>query len=227
MGTVIGDLLPLAVGVAVSPVPIIAVILMLLAPRATAASVGFAVGWVIGIVVVTTITLAVASGADIDSASESGPSTGAAWVEIVLGVLLLAIAVKQWRGRPRPGEEAKLPKWMAAIDHFNAGKALGLGFLLSAINPKNLLMCVGAGIAVAGGGLDGGEQVVTIAVFTLLAASTVLVPVIGYLVAKERMRHPLDELKVWLQANNATVMAVLVLVIGVTLVGKGIGALSS
>ncbi len=179
MGTVIGDLLPLAVGVAVSPVPIIAVILMLLAPRATAASVGFAVGWVIGIVVVTTITLAVASGADIDSASDSGPSTGAAWVELVLGVLLLAIAVKQWRGRPRPGEEAKLPKWMAAIDHFNAGKALGLGFLLSAINPKNLLMCVGAGIAVAGGGLDGGEQAVTIAVFTLLAASTVLVPVIG------------------------------------------------
>ena len=39
--------------------------------------------------------------------------------------------MKQWRGRLRPGEEAKLPKWMAAIDHVNAGKALGLGFLLS------------------------------------------------------------------------------------------------
>ena len=45
MGTVIGDLLPLALGVAISPVPIIAVILMLLSPRAGAASLGFAVGW--------------------------------------------------------------------------------------------------------------------------------------------------------------------------------------
>jgi hypothetical protein len=46
VGPVIGDLLPLAVGVAVSPVPIIAVILMLLAPRAGGASLGFLAGWV-------------------------------------------------------------------------------------------------------------------------------------------------------------------------------------
>ena len=48
MGGVIGDLLPTALGVAISPVPIIAVILMLLAPRAKAASVGFLLGWVSG-----------------------------------------------------------------------------------------------------------------------------------------------------------------------------------
>ena len=60
----------------------------------------------------------------------------------------------------------------------------------------------------------------------LLAASTVLVLVVAYLVARERMRHPLDELKVWLQANNATVMSVLLLVIGVVLLGKGIGGLA-
>ena len=225
MGMVIGDLLPLALGVAVSPVPIITVILMLLAARATAASVGFAVGWVVGIVAAISITVAVASGADIGGDTDSGPSTGAAWVQVVLGVLLLAIAVKQWRGRPRPGQVAQLPKWMAAIEDFNAVKALGLGFLLAAVNPKNLLMCIGAGVAVADSDLDGGDRVVAIAVFTVIAASTVLVPVVAYLMAQERMRRPLAELKEWLQANNATVMAVLVLVIGVTLLGKGIGGL--
>ena len=225
MAMVIGDLLPLALGVAVSPVPIIAVILMLLAARATAASVGFAVGWVVGIVAAITITVAVASGADMDGDSDSGPSTGAAWVQLVLGLLLLAVAVKQWRGRPRPGEEAHLPKWMAAIEDVNAAKALGLGFLLAAVNPKNLLMCIGAGVAVADSDLDGGDLVVAIAVFTAIAVSTVLVPVVAYLVAKKQMRRPLAELKEWLQANNATVMAVLVLVIGVTLIGKGIGGL--
>jgi hypothetical protein len=36
----------------------------------------------------------------------------------------------------------------------------------------------------------------------------------------------LDEWKTWLGANTATVMSVLLLVIGVVLAGKGIGGLS-
>ena len=118
---------------------------------------------------------------------------------------------------------APLPKWMAAIAEFTLVKAAGLGFVLAAVNPKNLLMCVGAGTVVAGAGIGVSQQVVAVAVFTVLAASTVAVPVIAYLVAKERMRHPLDELKAWLQANNAAVMSVLLLVLGAVLVGKGIG----
>ena len=51
MGSVIGEILPLAVGIAISPVPIIAVILMLLSPRAKATSVGFLLGWLFGIIV--------------------------------------------------------------------------------------------------------------------------------------------------------------------------------
>ena len=48
MGAVIGDLLANAVGVAISPVPIIAVILMLFTAKATANSLGFLLGWVLG-----------------------------------------------------------------------------------------------------------------------------------------------------------------------------------
>ena len=224
MGAVIGDLLPVALGVAISPVPIIAVILMLLAPKAGAASAGFGVGWVLGIVVVTVVVLVIASGADVGGTS-SEPSDAASWITVTLGVLLLAVGVRQWRGRPKGDEPASLPKWMTAIDHVTPVKALGLGFLLSAVNPKNLLMCISAGVTVAGGGLDAGQEVIAVAVFVVIAASTVLVPVLGYALAKERMRHPLDELKEWLQQNNVVVMAVLLLVIGVTLIGKGIGGL--
>ena len=39
------------------------------------------------------------------------------------------------------------------------------------------------------------------------------------------MRHPLDELKGWLQTNNAAVMAVLLLVMGVVVIGKGVSGL--
>jgi len=61
-------------------------------------------------------------------------------------------------------------------------------------------------------------------VFVLLAASTVLVPVVGYLIASARMGGPLDSLRGWLVANNATIMAVLLLVIGVSVIGKGIAS---
>ena len=55
MGAVIGEILPLAVGIAISPIPIIAVILMLLSPRAKGASVGFMIGWVVGIIVAVVV----------------------------------------------------------------------------------------------------------------------------------------------------------------------------
>jgi threonine/homoserine/homoserine lactone efflux protein len=221
---VIGDLLPLAVGVAVSPLPIVAVILMLLAPRAGGTSAGFLLGWVLGVAVVTTLFTVLAAIGVLGS-NDSGPSTAASWVKIVIGVLLLGLAARQWRGRPRPGEDVVMPKWMAAIGSFTFARATGLGFLLAAVNPKNLLMCVAAGVTVGGSSTSVGQQVVGVAVFTVLAVSTVAVPVIGYAVARERMRSPLDELNTWLQANNATVMAVLLLVIGAALVGKGLGGL--
>jgi len=224
MNGVIGDLLPLALGVAISPVPIIATILMLLAPQAKGTSIGFLVGWVAGIVVAVTVFEVIAATAGLDDGSSSSSST-TAWIKIVLGVLLLLFGVRQWRKRPKAGEVAALPKWMTAIDSFTLVKALGLGFVLSAVNPKNLLMCVAAGSAVGSAGLATGEVVVAIAVFTLIAASTVALPVVGFLVAHERLRQPLDELRTWLQANNVAVMSVLLLVIGVALLGQGIGGL--
>jgi threonine/homoserine/homoserine lactone efflux protein len=224
MGAVIGDLLPLAVGVAISPVPIIAVILMLLAPRAGRASAGFGVGWLLGIVVVTTVVVLVTGGAG-GGTSSGEPSAVVSWIKLLLGVALVGVGAKQWRERPKPGDETPLPKWMAAIDKITPVRATALGFALSALNPKNLLMCIAAGVTIGGAGLAAGGAITALAVFTVIAASTVLVPVLAYALARKRMQHPLDELKTWLQANNTAVMNVLLLVIGVALFGKGLGAL--
>ncbi|MFE6254176.1 GAP family protein [Agromyces sp. NPDC057865] len=222
MGSVIGDILPLAVGIAISPIPIIAAILMLLSPKAKGTSVGFLLGWVIGIVVAVVVFTLLSSVLPEQDPDAAKPVSGV--IKIVLGVLLLLLAIRQWRSRPKPGEEPPLPKWMSAIDDMNAGRGFGLGFLLSAVNPKNLIMAVGAGITIGTGGLTVGEDVIAILVFTLIAASSVAVPVIAYLVASARMAGPLESLRTWLVHNNATVMAVLLLVIGVVVIGKGIGS---
>src|SRR5215212_299746 len=222
MGPVIGEILPLAVGVAISPVPIIAALLMLLSPKAKGASVGFLLGWITGIVVAIVVFTLLSSVLPAQDESGSSPVRGV--IKIILGALLLFLALRQWRGRPAQGEQATMPKWMSAIDSITAGKALGLGFLLSAVNPKNLLMAISAGLIIGGTGLAVGQTVVVIVIFVLLAASTVLIPVVAYLIASERLAGPLDSLRAWLVNNNATIMAVLLLVIGVAVIGKGIGS---
>ena len=221
MGAVVGDLLPLAVGIAISPVPIIAVILMLLSRKATATGTGFLLGWVAGVVVVTAVVLALVGQAGDSSGGE--PSTLSSVLKVVFGVLLLLMALRQWRSRPKAGEAGEMPRWMGAIESFTFGRALGLGFVLSGINPKNLLLCLGAGTTIGAAHLPAGQVVVAMAVFTVLASSTVAVPVVGYLAARDRMAAPLESLQGWLTQNNAGVMAVLLLVLGTALVGKGIG----
>ncbi|MGN6426717.1 MAG: GAP family protein [Leifsonia sp.] len=222
MGSAIGDTLPLALGIAISPVPIIAAILMLLSPKARGTSVGFLLGWVVGIVVAVVVFTLLSGLLPENDPDASKPIAGT--VKIVLGALLLLLALRQWRSRPRQGEPEKLPKWMDAIDSMTAGRGFVLAFILAAINPKNLLLAAGAGVAIGTAGRSVGAATLVIVVFVVIAASSVAIPVIGYLLAADRMRGPLDSLRGWLVHNNAAVMAVLLLVIGVVLIGKGIAS---
>ena len=222
MNDVVGEILPLALGVAISPIPIIAAILMLLSPKARGTSLGFLLGWVLGIVVAVVAFTLLAS--VLPEADDSSSKPVAGTIKIILGALLLVLAVKQWRSRPTGDAEPALPHWMQAIDTMTVGRALVLGFLLSGLNPKNLLMGAAAGLAIGSADLTTTDHVIAIAVYSLVAASTVAVPVIAYLFATERMAAPLASLRTWLVHNNATVMAVLLLVIGVVVIGKGIGS---
>jgi threonine/homoserine/homoserine lactone efflux protein len=223
MAEAIGQVLSLGVGVALSPVPIIAVVLMLGTRRGRVNGPAFVLGWVIGLAVVGAIVLAVAGGAGANEDAE--PATWVDVLKIVLGVLLALVAVRQWRGRPRAGEAAELPKWMRTIDTFSPGRSLGIAAALSGINPKNLLLTVGAAAAIAQTGVDTGEQAVALAVFILVGTLGPGAPVAIYFALGDRAQRLLDELKAWLGAHNAAIMAVLCLVIGAKLIGDGISGL--
>jgi len=137
VGPVVAGLVPLAVVVALSPAPIIAVVLMLLTPRAGGTSASFLVGWLVGLAGVTTAFLLLAG--DLTPQSTRQSSDVAAWAELGLGVLLLALAGQQWWSRPQAGQERRLPRWMEAIDRFTAARAGGLGLVLSTVNPTTRL----------------------------------------------------------------------------------------
>jgi threonine/homoserine/homoserine lactone efflux protein len=160
VGQGVGNLLPLAVAVAVFPVPIIAVVLVLGSPHGRTKGLAFVFAWLVGLGAVGALVLLFAGALD---ASESGePAT---WVNVVLlalGVLLLVLAAKQWRGRPRVGDKTPVPGWMSTIDEFTTAKAAGAGFALSALNPKNVLLTVAAAAEIAERGLPAGEQAVVV-----------------------------------------------------------------
>ncbi len=216
--TAIGDLLPLATAVALSPIPIIAVILMLGTPKARTNGPAFAVGWVAGLAAVSMIVLLVSSGGDDADATSSGVD----WLQLLLGLLFLVMAARQWKKRPAEGEEAVLPDWMTSVDHFTAGKSLGLGLALSGANPKNLALTAAAAASIAQAGLTGGEDVVAIAAFVVLGSLTVAGSVLYYVIAPARAAGPLASIKAFMTVHNAVIMMVVLLLLGAKLIGAGL-----
>jgi Sap, sulfolipid-1-addressing protein len=221
VGDAIGELLPFAVGVAVSPMPIVAVVLLLLTPRARSNGLAFLTGWVAGIVAAGAILLTLAGPA---GASDDGePAAWVNWLKLVLGVLLLLVGARQWRGRSQTNAT---PKWMGALDGFTPAKAAAAGVLLGTISPKNLVLVIGGAAAVAQTSVPAAQEALAWAVFTLIASVGVGTPVVIHVAAGERAAATLDGMKAWLIANNAVIIAVLCLVIGAKLLGDAISGLS-
>jgi Mn2+/Fe2+ NRAMP family transporter len=225
VGQGVSEVLPFAVGIAIVPVPIIAVILMLFSQRAKVNGPLFVIGWVVALALVFLVVYGLADAGDV--ATDSAASDTVSWGKIVLGSILLLMAARTWRGRPAPGATTEMPKWMAGIDELAPAKALALGAALCALNPKNLILIVGAATGVAQLGLETTDAVVTLIVFVLVASLSVLAPVAYFFTGGEKAKQSLDELKAWLGANNAAVMTVLLLVFGVVLISKGLGPLTA
>ena len=127
---------PLAIGVAVSPLPIMAVVLMLATPRARTNAFAFVLGWLIGLGLVgTVVLLAGLSG----PGTSLHPATWTSWLKIGFGALLLTAGVRLFHHRPRPGTTARVPKWVGRIDH--VGRSQPRAGQAAPANPMNLLLC--------------------------------------------------------------------------------------
>src|SRR3954471_6429690 len=120
MGQAIGQILVLAVGAAISPVPIIASVLLLLTPRAAATGTAYVVGWLLGLIALGAIVLLIAHPAG--ASSNGKPATWVSLLEVALGIPVLLVALRQCRSRPHGDAEPPTPKWMGTIESFSVGK---------------------------------------------------------------------------------------------------------
>lgn len=222
MGDAVTNSLTFAVGIAASPIPIVVVVVMFLSARPRLNSVVFVTTWIVGIATIVTVaSLLPGLGSDAESRG-----TGRGVLRVVIGAAFLALAVRNWRRRTAPGETPSTPPWLNPDGGLGVRAAVGLGVLLSLLNPKDLTLAVAGGAAIGAEDLQAGEGVLAIIVFTLVAVSTVALPLIVYLVAGTRTVDAFDRLKQWLLRHNATVLAAIWLVLGLLFVLEGIAVIT-
>ncbi len=218
MGEAIGAVVAFAIGVGVSPIPIVAGILVLFSQRARTNGPLFLLGWVLSL---TALVGLVALLADGGGAAESSGEDAVAWGKVALGALLLVAGARKWIKRPRPGDDAPMPGWMASIDAIAPSRALGLGALL-AINPKNLALGIAAGASLAGVDPSVGEAAVAVGAFVAIASAALASAAAYHRFGGTAAEARLDRAKGWLSIHNAAVMAGLFVIFGVLLVVEGL-----
>jgi hypothetical protein len=218
----LGHILPIAVAVAISSVPITATILILLSPKRNQAAVPFLVGWVLGIVLVVTIFTIFASA--LPSPKLRQPDVIAAVGEILVGVAMLVFAFITWRRSRNKPPSTTEPAYLRAIATFGALPAFGIALALN-FRPKGLLLAIAAGLALHTANLDAAGDTVLIAIYTVIGASTVAGPIIVTLASPVKMQPRLVSARAWISKNNKIVTVLIMVMIGVVIIGTGLSTL--
>jgi len=218
LGSELAELVPLALVITLSPLSIIPGILVLHTPKPRPTSIAFLFGWVVGIAVLTGVFVAVSDA--IGGLNKQAP--WAPYVRIVIGAALIVFGLYRWLTRKR---SAHTPAWMRSMTSIGPGRAAVTAAVLVAVNPKVLLMCAAAGLAIGTAGLGTAESWSAVAVFTAVAASSVALPVLAYAVAGDKLDEPLTKLKNWMDEQHAALVAAILVIIGLVVLYKGIHAL--
>ena len=221
MLSALGPLLPIAVAVAVSTVPITATILILLSPKRNQSAIPFLIGWVVGMTVVVVIAAFGANALPIGSfrAQKRAIAIG----QIVVGTALLVAAVMAWR-RANRARADQGNRWLDRVDRFGPVAALGLALALN-LRPKALLLGAAAGLSVAGSSLKTTEAAIVLAIYVGLSSSTVIVPIVATLVAPARTQPRLVLARDWLSNNSAYITVVVLVMVGFVILGAGLSQL--
>lgn len=223
MGDAIGQMLASAVGIAIGPVPLIAVILMLATPRGRANGTAFTLGWMLGLAAVATVIVIAGSGLD-----TTGPRpTWSWWVRLGSGLLSLLLGLKQWKDRPREGHVRSPPRWMQRVDRFTPGESAGLAVVLVVANPKNLVLTLGGAVAVATSTATGAGKAVAVVLMVLLGSLCTLLPLCVHLYGRAGSAKMLGEWKAWMSTHNSAITMAVLVVLGAEYVGDAISGLTA
>ena len=146
-GSVLTELIPLALVVALSPLSIIPAVLVLHTPRPRPTGLAFLAGWLVGLAALTAIFVEVSN---LMGGLGDKPPGWASWLRVVVGAALIVFGVYRWLTRKR---SEHTPRWMQSMSKLTPLRAAGMAAVLTVANPKVLFICAAAGLAIGTAGL--------------------------------------------------------------------------
>jgi hypothetical protein len=207
----------MALGIALSPVPATAVIIILMSSRARTNAPAFLLGWTGGILMVGIITFIVPG---IDTV-RGEPTVFSGWLMIVMGAALLFLSVRQWALRPPPNETVTVPRFLARLERTSMARSIITGLMLSSVTPKNLLLTIAGAASIDASMLSPMAQMFALSVFALVASLGVGAPVLSIFLYQQRAESVLGNWKSWLIKHNVKVIIGAFLVFGLLLIARG------
>lgn len=208
-----------AIGIAISPIAIVATLLLLTCRRAVANTVSFLVGWTVGVAAVISLFVVLVNGVGV---SDSDP-LWIALTELVIGAGFLLAVGAVWRHRHERRADSR--PWVAAVDSFTTARSAGLGVVLSGANPKVVALSLGAALSLAQTNASAAVTAETLVLYCAIGAAGVLVPLSLYLTVPRRASSLLAGFRVWLARHETGILVILGLVIGAAFLTDGLEGL--
>jgi uncharacterized membrane protein YidH (DUF202 family) len=214
---VVEQLLPLALTVAFTTVPIVVTLVVLVnfadAIRGWMVTAGYAVGLIIVLGAFTFGFLRIPA--------PSGNSTIIATVELVAGAALLTLGIiRIVRRKHQPRRVSSTPRLIAGLHHLSKPRSFALG-LSFAVHPENLLLCAAASARILAGNIAFADRAFVIVGFAIVGVSTVAIPTAMYAVSADRVKPAMERAQNWLTRNSHSVTSIVLVVVGAVLIGAG------
>jgi hypothetical protein len=219
----LGTLLPFALGIAINPASIVAVILLLSSNQGHAKGLVYLAGWLLGL-----MALVFAMGLLV-SGWYYGPNTIAAhfttWVILIAGIILMLMAYIQWRQRPPADAEFMPIKWLRVIPQATLFMALTAGLFFVLFNSKNLLLTAVAVLLIGEVSVRLDQTTMMVLIFVALATSGIVAPLLISATQNEQAKPILAAWEYRLGIHNVTINCVVLVMIAVQMLIIGLGRL--
>jgi threonine/homoserine/homoserine lactone efflux protein len=221
MGEIIIYLTPFIIGSAVVPLQIMMIILLLNSPRQGLAK---AICLVAGMTVVRLLQGVIFGLILSPSSGETGgKSLVVSTLLMVLGILLLITAYRQWRNEDDP--DGPPPKWMVMLDTLTPLKAFGMGAVLVLISGKFWVFTLSAIGVIAEAQLGQPSSTVAFLIFLLLPQSLLLLAIVIRVIIPGQSKSILESISAWLTRYNRPIVIVVSLVFGLLFFIQGVSGL--
>ena len=223
MGGVIGETLPLGLGIALNPISIVVAILILGTVNTPKNGIAFAFGWITGLTVLLVLTSLL-----VQQRSTADPESTRTIVyvgKIAFGLIFILAAIWGLRRRPWGGEDVGSQRWTQLVNEGGVVRSFGLGLFLSDFSLKNFALVAAAAGVIGQAGLGNRGVAIAIGIFVLICTIGILVPLLIRIFGNERGDRLLAIWRGWLERNVATITAVVMVLLGAHLIAQGIGGL--